>query len=70
MLTYKHHVKMENKAIKVCTLAYWRFYDKIKLVIDKVKMVYKNKFEKIMIAITFAEAGEFEIAEEILREGD
>jgi len=34
--------------------------------LKKVKNLYKNKFEKSMTAISFAEAGEFSIAKDIL----
>ena len=43
-----------------------QYSKRIQSFLKKVKKLYKNKFEKSMTAISFAEAGEFSIAKDIL----
>lgn len=56
----------EKKVEKLGLIASVQNPKGIQSLLNKVRNAYKSKFEKTMTAITFAEAGEFDIAEDIL----
>ena len=65
MLTGHGSEKDEEDARKLGVFEYLQKPIDIETLMKKVKKAYKKKFESSMMAATFAEAGEFDIAKEI-----
>lgn len=65
MLTGHGSEKDEEEARKLGVFEYLQKPIDIETLMKKVKKAYKKKFESSMMAATFAEAGEFDIAKEI-----
>ena len=70
MLTGHGSEKHEDEARKLGAFEYLQKPVDIETLMKKVKLAYKSKFERSMVAATFAEAGEFDIAKDILKEED
>jgi len=70
MLTGHGSEKNEEEAKKLGAFEYLQKPVDIDTLMKKVKLAYKSKFEKSMVAATFAEAGEFETAKDILKEDE
>ena len=70
MLTGHGSEKHEVEARKLGAFEYLQKPVDIETLMKKVKLAYKNKFERSMVAATFAEAGEFDIAKDILKEDE
>ena len=66
MLTGHGSEKDEEEARKLGAFEYLQKPVEIETLMKKVKKAYKNKFESSMMAATFAEAGEFDTATDIL----
>ena len=66
VLTGHRSDKVEKKAGKLGTFENLQKLVDIETLIKKIKKVYKQKFESSMMAATFAEAGEFDTAKDIL----
>jgi DNA-binding response OmpR family regulator len=58
--------KDEKEARKLGAFEYLQKPVEIETLMKKIKKAYKQKFESSMMAATFAEAGEFDIAKDIL----
>ncbi len=58
----------EKEAIKMGAFSYLNKPVDLDLLIQKIKQAYSEKFEKTMTASAFAEAGEFEMARNILKQ--
>ena len=56
----------EKEARKLGAFEYLQKPVEIETLMKKIKKAYKQKFESSMMAATFAEAGEFDIAKDIL----
>ncbi len=70
MLTGHGSEKHEIEAKELGAFEYLQKPIDIESLLKKVKLAYRNKFEKSMVAATFAEAGEFDTAKDILKEKD
>lgn len=70
MLTGHGSEKHEEEARKIGAFEYLQKPVDIETLMKKVKLAYKSKFEKSMVAATFAEAGEFDTAKDILKEDE
>ena len=70
MLTGHGSEKHEDEARKLGAFEYLQKPVDIDTLMKKVKLAYKNKFERSMVAATFAEAGEFDTAKDILKEDE
>jgi len=66
MLTGHGSDKDEKEARKLGAFEYLQKPVEIETLMKKIKKAYKQKFESSMIAATFAEAGEFDTAKDIL----
>ena len=66
MLTGHGSEKDEKEARKLGAFEYLQKPVEIETLMKKIKKAYKQKFESSMMAATFAEAGEFDIAKDIL----
>ena len=66
MLTGHGSDKDEKEARKLGAFEYLQKPVEIDTLMKKIKKAYKQKFESSMMAATFAEAGEFDIAKDIL----
>jgi len=66
MLTGHGSDKDEKEARKLGAFEYLQKPVEIETLMKKIKKAYKQKFESSMMAATFAEAGEFETAKDIL----
>jgi len=66
MLTGHGSDKDEKEARKLGAFEYLQKPVEIETLMKKIKKAYKQKFESSMMAATFAEAGEFDIAKDIL----
>ena len=66
MLTGHGSEKDEKEARKLGAFEYLQKPVEIDTLMKKIKKAYKQKFESSMMAATFAEAGEFDIAKDIL----
>lgn len=66
MLTGHGSDKDEKEARKLGAFEYLQKPVEIDTLMKKIKKAYKQKFESSMMAATFAEAGEFETAKDIL----
>ncbi|MBT8386942.1 MAG: response regulator [Ignavibacteria bacterium] len=66
MLTGHGSEKDEKEARKLGAFEYLQKPVEIDTLMKKIKKAYKQKFESSMMAATFAEAGEFDTAKEIL----
>ena len=66
MLTGHGSDKDEKEARKLGAFEYLQKPVEIETLMMKIKKAYKQKFESSMMAATFAEAGEFETAKDIL----
>jgi DNA-binding response OmpR family regulator len=66
MLTGHGSKKDEKEARRLGAFEYLQKPVPIEDLVKKIKLAYKKKFETTMMAATFAEAGEFETAKEIL----
>ncbi|MGB5893407.1 MAG: response regulator [Ignavibacteriaceae bacterium] len=66
MLTGHGSDKDEKEARKLGAFEYLQKPVEIETLMKKIKKAYKQKFESSMMAATFAEAGEFDTAKEIL----
>ncbi len=67
MLTGHGSDKDEKEARKLGAFEYLQKPVEIETLMKKIKKAYKQKFESSMMAATFAEAGEFDIAKDILK---
>jgi DNA-binding response OmpR family regulator len=70
MLTGHGSEKDEKEARKLGAFEYLQKPVEIDKLMKKIKKAYKKKFENSMSAATFAEAGEFDIAKDILKGDD
>lgn len=66
MLTGHGSDKDEKEARKLGAFEYLQKPVEIETLMKKIKKAYKQKFESSMMAATFAEAGEFDTAKDIL----
>ena len=66
MLTGHGSDKDEKEARKLGAFEYLQKPVEIETLMKKIKKAYKQKFESSMMAATFAEAGEFDIAKDML----
>ncbi len=66
MLTGHGSDKDEKEARKLGAFEYLQKPVEIDTLMKKIKKAYKQKFESSMMAATFAEAGEFDTAKDIL----
>ena len=66
MLTGHGSDKDEKEARKLGAFEYLQKPVEIETLRKKIKKAYKHKFESSMMAATFAEAGEFDIAKDML----
>jgi len=66
MLTGHGSDKDEKEARKLGAFEYLQKPVEIETLMKKIKKAYKHKFESSMMAATFAEAGEFDIAKDML----
>ena len=66
MLTGHGSEKDEKEARKLGAFEYLQKPVEIDTLMKKIKKAYKQKFESSMMAATFAEAGEFDTAKDIL----
>ena len=66
MLTGHGSYKDEKEARKLGAFEYLQKPVEIDTLMKKIKKAYKLKFESSMMAATFAEAGEFDTAKDIL----
>jgi len=66
MLTGHGSDKDEKEAKKLGAFEYLQKPVEIETLMKKIKKAYKQKFESSMMAATFAEAGEFDTAKDIL----
>jgi DNA-binding response OmpR family regulator len=67
MLTGHGSDKDEKEARKLGAFEYLQKPVEIDTLMKKIKKAYKQKFESSMMAATFAEAGEFDTAKDILK---
>ncbi len=67
MLTGHGSEKDEKEARKLGAFEYLEKPVEIGTLMKKIKKAYKQKFESSMMAATFAEAGEFDTAKDILK---
>ena len=67
MLTGHGSDKDEKEARKLGAFEYLQKPVEIDTLMKKIKKAYKQKFENSMMAATFAEAGEFDTAKDILK---
>lgn len=68
MLTGHGSEKDEKEARRLGAFEYLQKPVPIEVLVKKIKLAYKKKIETTMMAATFAEAGEFETAKEIMDE--
>jgi DNA-binding response OmpR family regulator len=68
MLTGHGSDKDEKEARKLGAYEYLQKPVEIDTLMKKIKKAYKQKFESSMMAATFAEAGEFDTAKDILKD--
>ncbi|MBW2199619.1 MAG: response regulator [Deltaproteobacteria bacterium] len=66
MLTGHGSKKDKKEARRLGAFEYLQKPVPIDILVNKIKLAYKKKIETTMMAATFAEAGEFETAKEIL----